>query len=58
MRLKKIKGVKEKILFLMAVGISIGMLFFVITCSLIGYDVKDQCQKAKSEYGGNCRNCV
>ena len=44
----------EKILYLGAIGVSIGMLFFVVTCTLIGYDVKDQCADAKAAYGGDC----
>lgn len=38
----------------MAVGISIFLLFFVVTCTWIGYEVKVQCQGAKREYGGDC----
>ena len=43
-----------KILYLGAISASIGMLFFVVTCTLIGYDVKDQCADAKAAYGGEC----
>jgi len=43
-----------KILYLGAIGISIGMLFFVVTCTLIGYGVKNQCADAKAAYGGEC----
>jgi len=42
------------ILYLGAVGINIGMLFFVIVCTMIGYEVKNQCTDSKAEYGGDC----
>jgi hypothetical protein len=45
---------KQKIIYIIVVGISIFLLFFVITCSWIGYEVKNQCQSAKGEYGGDC----
>lgn len=38
----------------MAIGISIFILFFVITCSWIGYEVKNNCQDARRGYGGRC----
>ena len=50
----KTKNLKQTFLYLSAVGASIFLLFFVITCTWIGFDVKDQCQKAKGEYGGDC----
>lgn len=43
-----------KVLYLGAIGASICMLFFVVTCTIIGYDVKEQCADAKTEYGGEC----
>jgi len=45
----KIKAVKEKLFYLVSIGISVFLLFFFITCSWIGYEVKDQCQDAKRE---------
>ncbi len=33
---------------------SIFLLFFVICCAWIGYDVKAQCRTAKSIYGKDC----
>lgn len=54
----KIKNIKQKILFVGAVGISIFALFFIITCSLIGYEVQNNCQKAKAKYGGTCTKAL
>ena len=42
------------ILYLGAIGFSIGLLFFVIVCTVIGYEVKNQCADAKAAYGGDC----
>jgi hypothetical protein len=49
-----IKAIQEKLYYAIAVGISIFLLFFVITCSWIGYEIKTQCYEAQSEYGGDC----
>lgn len=51
MKIKKLFG---SFLYVAAIGISIFLLFFVICCAWIGYDVKDQCQVAKSQYGKDC----
>jgi len=48
------KQIKNNILFAGAIGMSIFLLFFVILCTWIGFDVKTQCRDAKSEYGGTC----
>lgn len=51
---RKIKKTKQKLLF---IGVALtGVLLFllVITCLLIGSDVKKQCQEAKREYGDDC----
>lgn len=50
----KIKSIKQKLFFLGAVGFSIFLLFFVMTSIWIGYDVKNHCQEAKRDYGGDC----
>jgi len=50
----KIKDIKQKLIFAGAVGFSICLLFFVITCSWIGYEVKTQCQEAQREYAKTC----
>ncbi len=48
------KKILESVLYLGAVGLSIGMLFFVVTCTIIGYEVKSLCADAREEYGGEC----
>jgi hypothetical protein len=50
----KINQIKNAILYIAAIGVSIFLLFFVITCSWIGYDVKQKCRDAQSQYGGDC----
>lgn len=50
----KIKDLRQRFFYLGAVGIGIFLLFFVICCVWIGYDVKDQCQTAQREYEGDC----
>lgn len=49
-----IKEIKAKIFYAASVGISIFLLFIVITFSWISYEVKNQCLDAQREYGGNC----
>jgi len=46
--------VKQIAFFTGAVGMSIFLLFLVITFTWIGFDVKNRCQEAKREYGGDC----
>ncbi|QQS39113.1 HEAT repeat domain-containing protein [Candidatus Woesebacteria bacterium] len=41
-----------------AIGVSVLVLFFVITCTWIGFDVKTTCQSAKEEYGGDCTEAL
>lgn len=50
----KIDNFKQVILYFTAIGVSIFLLFFVITCVWIGHDVKSQCREAKREYKGDC----
>lgn len=52
MKLKK--QLKESVFFVAAIGLSIFMLFFVITCTWIGFDAKNHCREAKNDYGGDC----
>ena len=47
----KIKTIKEKPLYAVSAGISIFLLFFILSCSWIGDEVKNQGQEAKREYG-------
>lgn len=49
---------KEKFFFLLIIGVSIFLFMMIITFSWIGYDVKDQCLKAKREYQGNCTEAL
>lgn len=50
----KIKNIRQNLLYFLAIIISIFCLFFFITCSWIGYDVKSQCRSARMEYKGDC----
>lgn len=40
--------------YLIAVGISLCVLFFVVACTWIGYEVKNACKQAQTEYTGDC----
>jgi len=48
------KNIKRNILYAAAVGVSVFLLFFVVTCTWIGYEVKDCCQEAQMGYDGDC----
>ena len=52
--MKQIKNIVHKLLYLAAIGASIFLLFFVIACTWIGYEVKNQCQMAQYKYKGDC----
>lgn len=52
--MKIIKKIKKPIGFLVAIGVSILGLFFVVICTWIGVDVKTRCQEAKKDYKGTC----
>jgi hypothetical protein len=43
-----------KAMYLAVIGFSIGLLFFVVTCTIIGYDVKEQCKTSMLDYSGDC----
>ncbi len=49
----KSKNIKQKLFYLLAIGISVFLLFFIISASWIGYEVKNQCQEAQRDYGGD-----
>lgn len=53
-KLLDFQSVLSKITYVVFVGFSSALLIFVITCVWIGFDVKTQCQDAKSEYRGDC----
>lgn len=50
----KINKLRQNLLYVAAIGVSIFLLFFFITCSWIGYEVKSHCREARSEYAGDC----
>jgi len=54
----KTKHVIHSLLYIGAIGISIISLFFIITCSWIGYEVKQQCKDAKEQYLSQDGDCV
>lgn len=45
---------KDKIMYLAAIGTSIFFLFFFITSVWIGYEAKSLCQQAQEQYSGDC----
>jgi len=45
---------KTLALYSIAVGTSIVLLFFVVLCSWIGYEVNSQCKKAQLTHTGTC----
>jgi len=52
----KTKQIKNYFLYLCIIGISIFVLFFIITCTWIGYEIKSVCREAKNTYGAKL-NC-
>lgn len=50
----RIKNLKRKLLHFGLAGAGVFFLFFVLTCRVIGSQVKENCQEAKKEYGGDC----
>lgn len=50
----KTKNIKSLFFYVLAVGVSTLLLFFIVACSWIGYEVKNQCQQAKKDYNGDC----
>ena len=46
--------VLESLMYMGAIVISIGLLLFVVTCTIIGYEVNQVCSDAKMEYKGDC----
>jgi hypothetical protein len=57
-KISTIRPLIEKLLYLGVIGISIFLLFFVITCTWIGYEVKDQCFEAQKQYSGDCTDAL
>lgn len=50
----KIKRPVEKIGFIVAIGMSIVALLFVVALTWIGFEVAQQCEEAKTQYKGDC----
>lgn len=50
----KTKQIGQMIGYAAAVGAGVLLLVFVITCSWIGFEVKNVCREAKRQYGGDC----
>jgi len=48
------KAIKENFLYVLAVGVSIFLLFLFVGCVWIRYEVKNICQTARWQYGGDC----
>lgn len=57
-KMKKSNNIKQFLILSLSIGLSIITLFFVITCTWIGYDVKNQCRQAKNDYGGSCSQAL
>ena len=49
-----LKKIRQPLIFSSTISLSILILFFVITCTWIGYDVKNQCHQAQKDYGNTC----
>lgn len=50
----KVKNLKQKLIYISVVGLSILSLFFFVGCIRIGYEAKNICQNARWQYGGDC----
>ncbi len=50
----KVNKIKNKIFYVVVIGISIIVFLFLIGVTWIGHDVKAQCKDATAKYGGNC----
>lgn len=48
------RQVKQQFIYFLAVGVSIGLLFFFVGSVWIGHEVLSLCQSAKGQYGGDC----
>lgn len=56
--MKQFLKLKNPFLFLLSLGLSLFILFFVVTSSWIGYDIKSKCRESKADYGGNCTQAL
>ncbi len=53
-KIMKIRNSREKVFYIIAIGISITFLFLFIGSVWIGYEAKNICQNAKWQYSGDC----
>jgi hypothetical protein len=56
--MKLFSKIKKPFIYLFFLGLSIFLLFFVVTSTWIGYDVKSKCRQAKLDYGGTCNQAL
>jgi hypothetical protein len=55
---KNYKSLVNKIAYIAAIGVSVGVLFFVIGCTWIGYEAKNLCEEAQLKFPGNCTQAL
>lgn len=48
------KNLKRLLPFLIGLGILLFLFVFLITCTWIGYGVRERCQEAQTKYEGEC----
>ncbi len=48
------KNIRQPLLLLFAVSVSIAGLLFIVTCAWIGYEVRSVCHSAIRKYGDDC----
>ena len=56
--MKLFTKIKPPLFFGFVIGLSLVILFFVIACTWIGYDIKNQCRQAQKDYGGACHQAL
>ncbi len=56
--MKLFTKIKQPLFFSFVIGLSLVILFFVIACTWIGYDIKNQCRQAQKDYGGTCQQAL
>ncbi|MFA6368982.1 MAG: HEAT repeat domain-containing protein [Candidatus Shapirobacteria bacterium] len=56
--MKFFSKIKKPFIYLFSLGLSLFLLFFVVTSTWIGYDVKSKCRQAKLDYSGTCTQAL
>ena len=56
--MKFFSKIKKPFIYLFSLGLSIFLLFFVVTSMWIGHDVKSKCRQAKFDYEGTCTQAM